>query len=67
MNVLAVIDDVTQVDAHPKIKTAAGQIPLHGNGAADGVLDRLEFSQETVTGVFDDAPGMFLYTGINHG
>ncbi|MDP6642978.1 MAG: hypothetical protein QGF16_02740 [Rhodospirillales bacterium] len=58
VDILAVIDDIAEIDAHPEFKAVGCQFLLHGDGAVDGVLDGRKLDQEAVAGELDDVAGI---------
>ena len=66
-NVLAINDDITEVDANPEDDApsficafvAFGHAFLHFDHALRGFYDRREFQQQTIAHGFDDTPAVF--------
>ena len=65
VNILTIVDDVAQVDAHAEVKRAVRQPLLHRDRAGDSLMDRRKLGQEAVTRVFDDATGMLGDGGVD--
>ena len=75
VDVVAVDDDVAQVDAYAEVhpfvigqaRVALGHHPLHLDGTGDRVDDAREFQQQAVAGGLDDAAAVGLDDGVGGG
>ncbi len=65
MNVLAIVDDIAEVDAHAEFERTLRKAFLHHDGAPYGVLDGRKLGQETVSRQFDDTARMTGDGGVD--
>jgi hypothetical protein len=66
VDILAVIDDIAQVDSHAKIQLVRCQTSLHRYRAVDGIQNSRKFNQESVTRKFDNFSRMTGNRWIDH-
>ena len=54
VDILTVVDDISQMNSNTKIKRPGCQSVLHGDSTFHGILNSPEFDKKTITCEFDD-------------